>query len=233
MSRGAPSIGCQLRLRARRRAAARSAAGRACTGGAAARSSCSAEPVSTNMPAVHHVHALAHAGDDAEVVRDQDQRRVRARRRARAAARGSAPGSSRRAPSSARRRSAASARRRAPSRSSRAAACRPRTGAGSRGRGSARSGCPTCVEQLDGALLAASASSMSKCVSSASRICRPIVSTGFRLVIGSWKIIAMSLPRMSRSSLSVSCEQVAALEERGAGRPRARRAAGCRAARAR
>ena len=29
-----------------------------------------------NMPAVHHVHAFAHARDDAEVVRDQDQRRV-------------------------------------------------------------------------------------------------------------------------------------------------------------
>src|SRR4051794_26379075 len=44
----------------------------------------------------------------------------------------------------------------------------------------------------------------SKCVSSTSRICRPIVSTGFRLVIGSWKIIAISLPRTLRSSESFS-----------------------------
>ena len=29
--------------------------------------------------------------------------------------------------------------------------------------------------------------------------CRPIVCTGFSEVIGSWKIIAMSLPRMSRN----------------------------------
>src|ERR1041384_4080104 len=45
---------------------------------------------------------------------------------------------------------------------------------------------------------------MPKCVSSASRICRPIVSTGFNDVIGSWKIIAISLPRILRSSLSRS-----------------------------
>ena len=44
----------------------------------------------------------------------------------------------------------------------------------------------------------------SKCVSSASRIWRPIVSTGFRLVIGSWKIIAISRPRIPRSSSSES-----------------------------
>ena len=37
-------------------------------------------------------------------------------------------------------------------------------------------------------------------MSRTSRICRPIVRTGFRLVIGSWKIIAISLPRTLRSS---------------------------------
>jgi hypothetical protein len=42
----------------------------------------------------------------------------------------------------------------------------------------------------------------SKWASSASLICRPIVRTGFRLVIGSWKIIAMSRPRIRRSSRS-------------------------------
>ena len=44
-------------------------------------------------------------------------------------------------------------------------------------------------------------------------ICRPIVSTGLSEVIGSWKIIAMSRPRISRISSSESVEQVAALEQ--------------------
>ena len=57
---------------------------------------------------------------------------------------------------------------------------------------------------------------MPKCVSSASRICRPIVSTGLSEVIGSWKIIAISRPRIERSSLVVQREQVAAAEHRGA-----------------
>src|SRR5438128_2719932 len=44
---------------------------------------------------------------------------------------------------------------------------------------------------------------MPKCVSSASRICRPIVNTGLSDVIGSWKIIAISLPRTDRSARSL------------------------------
>ena len=44
---------------------------------------------------------------------------------------------------------------------------------------------------------------MPKCVSSASRIWRPIVSTGLSEVIGSWKIIAISRPRTERSCSSV------------------------------
>src|SRR4029453_3882144 len=59
---------------------------------------------------------------------------------------------------------------------------------------------------------------MSKCVSSGSLIWRPIVSTGFRLVIGSWKIIAICLPlspRISRSfSLSRSRPSKRAVPER-------------------
>ena len=38
----------------------------------------------------------------------------------------------------------------------------------------------------------------------ASAICLPTFMTGFRLVIGSWKIIAMSLPRTCRISASLS-----------------------------
>ena len=40
----------------------------------------------------------------------------------------------------------------------------------------------------------------------------PIVRTGFRLVIGSWKIIAISPPRIFRSLLDRQREQVAAFE---------------------
>ena len=60
----------------RRRAAARSGAGRACTGGAAARTACVGAAGLDEHAGVHDVDALAHAGDDAEVVRDHDQRRV-------------------------------------------------------------------------------------------------------------------------------------------------------------
>ena len=62
----------------------------------------------------------------------------------------------------------------------------------------------------------------------ASAIWSPTVKTGLRLVIGSWKIIAMSLPRTLRISVVGQREQVAALEQDLAGR-RSRRAA-CRAA---
>src|SRR5690242_19665055 len=43
---------------------------------------------------------------------------------------------------------------------------------------------------------------MSKCVSSVSRICLPIVRTGLSEVIGSWKIIAISRPRVLRRARS-------------------------------
>ena len=77
-----------------------------------------------DLAGVHDDDVLDHLGDDAEVVGDQQQRRVGPLLDGLRGARGSGPGSSRRAPSSARRRSAASARTTAPSRSSRAGACR-------------------------------------------------------------------------------------------------------------
>ena len=164
---------------------------------------CSVDPVSTNMPPYMTAIRSHMPGDDAEIVRDQDQRRVATPRRACAAARGSAPGSSRRAPSSARRRSGASACTQAPSRSSRAAASRPRTGAGSPSAARSALGIPTWSISSAARAVAAFLS-MSRCVSSASRIWRPIVSTGLRLVIGSWKIIAISRPRIRRRSESES-----------------------------
>ena len=42
--------------------------------------------------------------------------------------------------------------------------------------------------------------------------CRPIVNTGFSEVIGSWKIMLISLPRTFRISVPRQLEQVAALE---------------------
>ncbi len=54
------------------------------------------------------------------------------------------------------------------------------------------------------ARVSAALRSIPKCVSSGSRSCRPTVSTGFRLVIGSWKIIAISRPRIRRISSSES-----------------------------
>ena len=90
---------------------------------------------------VHDDDLVGDLGDDAEVVRDQDHGRVEVVLAAGRSARGSAPGSSRRAPSSARRRSGRPGCTRAPSRSSRAGACRPRTGADSRRRATRRSGC--------------------------------------------------------------------------------------------
>ena len=58
------------------------------------------------------------------------------------------------------------------------------------------------LEQLDRALARAASSFMFwLCVRTASAIWSPTVSTGFSDVIGSWKIIAISPPRRSRSSL--------------------------------
>ena len=118
-----------------------------------------------HVAAVHHEHVLAGFGDDAEVVRDEDDRRSEPLLHLRSSARGSAPGSSRRARSSARRRSAPPGRTRAPSRSSPAAACRPRTGAGSRARASRGPGC-------------APARSISIALSSASCLREPEVQPG-------------------------------------------------------
>ena len=53
----------------------------------------------------------------------------------------------------------------------------------------------------------ASSSSIFRWARMVSTICSSIVRTGFRLVIGSWKIIAISLPRISRISLSGSADR--------------------------
>ena len=59
----------------------------------------------------------------------------------------------------------------------------------------------------------ASASLIPLWMNSGSMICSPMVSTGLSEVIGSWKIIEMSRPRMARISSSDRSEEVAAFEQ--------------------
>ena len=80
----------------------------ACTGARARRRASSTSAVSTIRPAYITSTRSATLGDDAEVVRDQDDRRAELALQVLHQRRGSAPGSSRRARWSARRRSAAS-----------------------------------------------------------------------------------------------------------------------------
>ena len=97
----------------------------------------------------------------------------------------------------------------APWRSSPAGACRRRAGADTRRARRCGSGMRTSVQHLDGALAAPRARDRPWCSSSVSAIWRPTVSTGLSEVIGSWKIIEMSLPRSAR---------ICALARRRAGR---------------
>ena len=87
--------------------------------------------------------------------------------------------------------------RRAPWRSSRAGACRRRTGADSRRGGARASGMRTSSQHLDGARSRACGRRWRPCgCAPTSAIWWPTVSTGLSVVIGSWKIMAMRLPRM-------------------------------------
>ena len=61
---------------------------------------------------------------------------------------------------------------------------------------------------------------MRLCSTSISPICFSIVCSGLSDVIGSWKMMVMSLPRTSRISRSDSVEQFLALERDRAGRMR-------------
>ena len=70
----------------------------------------------------------------------------------------------------------------------------------------AGAGMPTSVS-ISIARFSASRAFMPWCSRTVSPICRPTVSTGLRLVIGSWKIIEIALPRMSRISGSDSASR--------------------------
>ena len=64
------------------------------------------------------------------------------------------------------------------------------------------SGIPT-LARIDSARAAASSLDKCRCLRMLSVIWLPTVNTGFKEVIGSWKIMVMRFPRMSSSSFSV------------------------------
>ena len=68
-------------------------------------------------------------------------------------------------------------------------------------------------QEFERARRAPRASLIFRWMNSGSMICSPIDRTGLSEVIGSWKIMEMSRPRISRISSSESVEQVAALEQ--------------------
>ena len=181
-----------------------------------------------DLARVHHGDPVAHLRHDAQVVGDEDDRRARSPRAGRASGRGSAPGSSRPAPSSARRRSAAPARTRAPSRSSRAAPCRP-TSRGDRPSSAAPDrGCPTILSSSIDAAAWRPSRSCSDAARAPRRSAQPTSQTGFSDDWGCWKIMLIRLPRILRISSRRDRQQVPAVEHDLAGLDlpgRARRAA--------
>ena len=156
-----------------------------------------------DLARIHHRDPVGDLRHDGQAVRDEDQAPCRARASGQPAARGPAPGSSRRAPWSARRRSAGAGRWRSPWRSWRAGACRRTARAERRVRGSADRGCrPASAAPTPASMRPRQ--KLVRCACTASAICAPTRCTGLRLLIGSWKIIAMAPPRSRRSSASSS-----------------------------
>ena len=108
----------------------------------------------------------------------------------------------------------------------RAGACRRSTGADRSASRLAASGMRTRPQQLLGLRRAPCAQGAPRCRLTGSATCMPTVSAGFSDDIGSWKIIAMRLPRMARMPASSSLQQVLALEHDLAARRCARAAWG-------
>ena len=163
-----------------------------------------------DLAAVHHGHAVARFRDDCQVVRDQQDGSARAAplhlhhqvenlRLDRDVER------RRRLVGDQQRRVAARAR----SRSSRAAAGRRRSDAGTASFASPGSGMPTSAEDLDRAPVRLLLRRLS-CAWMTSVTCIPIVKTGLSEVIGSWKTMLISLPRILRISSQRQLQQVAA-----------------------
>ena len=183
----------------------RSRGARGCSGSSAAAPGCTGccgrvedvvdRPLLDHPAEVHHHHVVGHLGDHAQIVGDQHDGHAVFAAAAGAAARGSAPGWSRRARWSARRRSAASARTTAPWRSSRAGAGRRSAGRRSSSMRCSGAGCRPGAASRSPAR-APRACSTAGASRIASMIWLPTVCTGLNEVIGSWKISAISPPRI-------------------------------------
>ena len=109
--------------------------------------------------------------------------------------------------------------RRSPSRSSPAAACRRTADADIRRRAARRrESAPAPSSSI--ARLRAAAASRPWCRRSVSAIWSPIVSTGLSDDIGSWKIIAISLPRIARICRGARQQVLPLIQDRAARHPR-------------
>ena len=98
-------------------------------------------------------------------------------------------------------------------RSPRAGACRRRTGADRRAAARPGWGCRPCRARRAPAVARLGRARPSSCACTASIICVSMRSTGFSVIIGSWKIIAMRLPRSARISRLRQPREVLALEQ--------------------
>ena len=184
-------------------------AGPACRGAAGRRRSPSPERALDDPAGVHHRHLVGHLGDHAEIVRDQDDRhaglllqvaqQVEDLRLHGDVERGGRLVGDQQVGLAGQRHGDHHALAHAAATSG---ADIPRSGARRPGCAPARS-----------AAIARCAARRSRCVRSCARIASviwsPTVNTGFSDVIGSWKIIAIRLPRMSRICAGGSFEQVA------------------------
>ena len=182
---------------------ARCRSGRACRDAAARRAPRSTVPCSTIRPAYITAIVVGEAGDHRQIVGDPDQRGAGTRAQSfcisdricaldgHVERRGRLVGDDQR-------RACAAARWRSP----RAGACRRRTGADRRAAAPRARGCrPGRAHRGQRAELRLAAPS--SCASTVSIICVSMRSTGFSVIIGSWKIIAMRLPR-SRAHLRLA-----------------------------
>ena len=192
--RPAAAVAAPSGQRRRRALAAPRPAASACRDAPVRRTASATRSCLHHHAVLHHADAVGVAADDAQIMRDQQQRQPAAGLQPRQQPPGSAPGSSRPAPSSVRRRSAAPGRWRAPWRSSRAGAVRRRAGAETRPAGGRRRRSrPGRAASITRARSAARGNR--RCSVIASATWRPMRCSGLRLVIGSWNTMPATPPR--------------------------------------
>ena len=199
-----------------RRVAGSSAAGRGCTGGAGGRRAPRSVARLDDPPGVHHLDPLGDPGDDAEVVGDEHDRHAQLVGAARwissriwawiVTSRAVVGSSAMSSLGSQARAIAIITRWRMP----------PRELVRVVAQALARRRDPDQLEQLDRPASRPPCASSLVEPGSPRSIWSPIVSTGFSEVIGSWKIIARSLPRTSRDLVGLQLQQVGPVEDRPA-----------------